>query len=62
MAGEDNCGKRAAEEISEENMPVNQRLRLVGKLMNKIFYSSMTVSQYNVLVYIMIVFIFAFAL
>ena len=26
MAGEDNRGKRAAEEVPEENMPVNQRL------------------------------------
>jgi len=27
MAGEDNRGKRAAEEIPEENMPMNQRFR-----------------------------------
>ena len=27
MAGEDNRGKRAAEEIPEESMPMNQRLR-----------------------------------
>ena len=27
MDGEDNHGKRAAEEILEEAMPVNQRLR-----------------------------------
>ena len=27
MASEDNRGKRAAEEIPEENMPMNQRLR-----------------------------------
>jgi len=26
MAGEDNRSKRAAEEIPEENMPMNQRL------------------------------------
>jgi len=27
MAGEDSQGKRAAEEIPEEDMPVSQRLR-----------------------------------
>ena len=27
MAGEENRGKHMAEEISEENMPMNQRLR-----------------------------------
>ena len=27
MAGEENRGKRAVEEVLEENMPVNQRLR-----------------------------------
>ena len=27
MAGEDNQGKRAVEEIPEENMPMNQRLQ-----------------------------------
>jgi len=27
MAGEDNCSKLAVEEILEEEMPMNQRLR-----------------------------------